>query len=409
MPTARQGSLLGDLTAGPYYLTVSFSGYGQYGGAQAETSFTVLRTAAVVLVADRTSAVQGERPVMFSAVVSGHDGWSGTVTLLEEVAGSVVELGPVAYTASDGKAAYSTSALRVGTHSIRARFNGIDGVFVPALSEPIALTVAADTSVHATFKPSASTFYAYKDGYRDTVSLGGILDETATVTIRVYSSSGSIKRTFSLGKKPIGSYSATWNGRTAAGTAVASGRYTVRASFKDAKGHTRTITGSTTVSWRQVTWKNSGTTVRYGSQFTYYATPGDHLFYSDDYERGRVLYSADIDRDCDPCQTVYGYTTFSLTSVALAYRSVKVTVTGHGFVDYNSGDAFFVTWSTNTPRFKGALPEYLSQPMTYAATPSSNVSADRKVRFGAWCSEDMGDAFDLHFVKFHYQYAVWKS
>ena len=114
---------------------------------------------------------------------------------------------------------------------------------------------------------------------------------------------------------------------------------------------------------------------------------------------------------CEPdCATVFGHTTFTLTTKGLAYRSVRATVTGHGFVDFeHSGDAFFVAWGAGTPAFQGSLPEYLSQPMTYTASPSAHVSADRKVRFGVWCSEAWGDAFDLHSIRLTYQYAVWRS
>ena len=107
------------------------------------------------------------------------------------------------------------------------------------------------------------------------------------------------------------------------------------------------------------------------------------------------------------CAIVYGLTTFSLTS-GLAYRSVRVTVVGHTFEDYNPGDAFFVRWSNGTPDFAGSLPEYLQLPRSVGANPTTNVSSDRKVRFGVYCTEDLGDAFDLHYVRFTYQYAVWK-
>jgi len=122
----------------------------------------------------------------------------------------------------------------------------------------------------------------------------------------------------------------------------------------------------------------------------------------------RVMYSAYINSSCAPdCEIVYGLTTFTLRSTALAYRRVKLTVTGHTFVDYNSGTAMFVRWSDGLPQARGGLPEYTTVPVTYTAS-SGHISADRKLRFIAWCTEDMGDAFDLHYVRLNYQYAVWK-
>jgi hypothetical protein len=400
---------LGDLATGTETLSVSFSGYGRYSGSSGSATFTVLSVGGVSLTTNRISATQGELPVVLTAsVVPYAIGGPGTVTFLDDVAGSVVELGPVSFDVYAWTAVYSSNALRVGTHTIRARFDGIPGYQIPATSSPVTVTVLADTVVHASFKPSLATFYPYKEGYRDTVSLTGILDETATVTIRAYNGSGTLKRTWSLGTRAPGVYRATWNGRTAAGTALPAGKYKVKASFKDVKGHTLSITSYVTISWRQATWKTGTTITRYGDQLAYYSTPGDHLFYSDDYARGRVLYSAYFNRDCAPnCQIVYGVTTFSLNTSALDYRYVKVSVTGHTFIDYNSGDMMFVRWSTNTPENVGYLPDYTSQPINYNVA-KVYVSSDRKVRFLAWCSEASGAAFDLHYLKLAYQYAVWK-
>jgi hypothetical protein len=398
---------LGEVAPGSRWLEVAFNGHGQYGGTTETVPFSVLQKATITVAANRATAIQGELPVVLSATATPFI-YAGTVTFLDDVAGSVVSLGPVAYSTDDGRAMLSTSALRVGVHSIRARFDGVTGIVAPATSAPITVSVAADTSVHATFTPSSSKFYPARDGYRDTVSLGGRLDERATVTIRIYNSAGTRKRTFSLGTRAIGSYAVSWNGKTASGSRVAAGKYTLKASFKDVKGHTRTIVGYTTVSWREVAWKTASTVTRYGDEFAYYATPGDHLFLSDDYSRGRVLYSNDINSYCDPdCDIVYGIKTFTLTSTALAYRSVQVTVVGHTYVDFNSGSAFFRNWSTKTQTWKGGLPEYATQPHAYTAS-AANISSDRKVQFGVWCTEDMGDAFDLHRVRLTYQYAVWK-
>jgi hypothetical protein len=295
----------------------------------------------------------------------------------------------------------------VGVHSIRARFEGLPGALLPATSSPVTVTVAADTSVHTTFTRSLSTFYPYKDSYKDTVAVRGLLDEKATVTIRIYSSGGSLKRTYSLGWKGPGSFSASWNGRTAAGTAVAAGTYTVKASFKDVKGNARTIATSVTVSWRQVTWKTGTTITRYGDQFAYYGTPATQLYYSNDYSRGRILYSGEFNRDCDPCQIIYGVSTMTLNTSGLAYRYVKASATGHSFVGYeSSGYLELVQPGTTSLVFLTDLPLVTSEP--HYAPISSGYISSQKVQLVAWCSEQSGDVFDLHYMKLTYQYAVWK-
>jgi FlgD Ig-like domain/Bacterial Ig-like domain (group 3) len=390
------------------HLSVEFNGFGRYAPSVGSLDFSVLASGGVTVASDRASATQGELPVGLTASVAPFTGGDSTVTFLDDVDGVVVELGPVAIDSSTWKAIYSTSSLRVGVHSIRARFDGVPGYVLPVTSDPIAVTILPDTVVHATFKPSSTTFYSHKDSYRDTVSLGGVLDETATVTIRVYDKKGHLRRTWSLGSRPRGTYAVSWTGKTASGTLLPAGKYKVTVSFKDTHAHTRSISASVNISSRQVVWKTGTTITRYGDQLTYYATPGDHLFQSSDYSRGRVMFSADFDRHCAPtCQTIYGVTTMSLKSTALDVRSVKITVTGHTFVDYSSGYATLDRWSTGTEVGQGGLPEYQSQPITFSVS-KTYVSSTKKVRFTAWCTEESGDAFDLHYLKLTYQYAVWK-
>ena len=49
------------------------------------------------------------------------------------------------------------------------------------------------------------------------------------------------------------------------------GRYTVKASFKDTTGHSRTITTHATISWRKAVWKSGTLVTHYGDQLAYYA------------------------------------------------------------------------------------------------------------------------------------------
>ncbi|MEW6224657.1 MAG: Ig-like domain repeat protein [Chloroflexota bacterium] len=397
---------LGTVATGWHDVYVQFPGFGTWGPATDRLTFKAAWATSTTLQTSRTTATIGELPVVLKATVVGQVETATTVTFLDDVAGVVVELGPVPVDAYSKEASLSSSGLRVGLHTITARYNGGDWS-LPSTSGPVTVTVARDTAVHATFKPSRGTFYPYKDGLWDAVSLGGALDERATVTIKVYNSRGTLKRTWSLGSRGPGAYAATWNGKTASGTKLPAGKYRAKALFKDARGNTRTITTYVTLSWRQATWKSVSVT-RYGDQFAYYAPADGHLFYSNDYSRGVVLFSAYINRDCDPnCIEVSGTTTFGLNSTAPAVRSVKIRVAGHGYEDYNSGTAFFWRWGEARWASHGSLPYYYGSTETYPVA-SAEISADRKVRLSVWCTEDMGDAFDLHYATLTYQYAVWR-
>ena len=399
---------IGTFGAGDYIVSAFYEGDARYGSSNSSASFSVLNSSSISIATNRTSAVQGELPVTLTATLAPTGSGTNTVTFLDDVGGVVQEFGPYTVDTSTWTVTYTSSALRVGVHAITARFDGVPGLLLPATSNPLAVTVVADTTVHTTFTRSLSTFYAYKDGYKDSVTLSGVLDEKATVTVRIYSSGGSLKRTYSLGWKGPGAFSASWNGRTATGTAVSAGTYTVKGSFKDVTGHARTITTYVTVSWRQVTWKTGATILRYGDQLSYYGTPGSVLYLSADSSRGRVLYSAEFNRYCDPCQTIYGITTFTLNTSSLAARYVKVTITGHTFAgDYHAGQAYVVKPGTSTKVLVGYPPDYLAYPTTSSISPSY-VSSDHKVRFLIWCTESSGDVFDLHYMKMNYQYAVWK-
>jgi hypothetical protein len=398
----------GTFKSGSYTASAVYLGHGQYAGSRSYGgSFSVLDVGEVAIATNRITAVQGELPVTLSATLSANTGPSGTVTFLDTVGGVVQKFGPFVVDPTTLKATYTSSALRIGIHTIRARYDGAPGYRLPATSTAVTVTVVADTAVHATFKAGASSFYAYKDGYRDTVSLSGVLDETATVTIRIYSATGSLKRTISLGTKGIGAFSTTWNGRTATGVAVAAGTYTIKATFKDLKAHTRLITAYTTVSWRQVAWKTAPTILRYGDQLAYYGTAGSALYVSNDYSRGRTLYSGEFNRYCDPCDTIYGITTYQLSTTALALRNIQVTATGHTFLgSYHPGETYVIRPGTTSKVMVGNLPEYLAQPMTTSVSPA--YVGDRKLTFLIWCSEQWGDFFDVHHLKLNYQYAVWK-
>lgn len=400
---------LGTLTPQQRTVSATYLGNETYGYATASLVVRVWQTTTVGLTTNRTTAYVGEAPVVLTATTAAPGGSpGGTVTFLDDVGGVVVALGPVTVNSTTGVATLSTSTLRVGSHSIVARYTPPSG-WIGSDSAPITVTVAADTAVHATFAPSLATFYPYKEGYRDTVALRGVLGERATVTIKVYSSTGSLKRSWSLGWKNAGAYSVTWNGRTSTGTALAAGKYKIVASFKDVKGHTRNITGYSTISWRKAVWK-SASVLRYASTGVYYASEfGGSLYSSPDYPNGRILDSGEMLRDCVDCGWIGGKFVFSLASTALDYRSIYVQIRGHGFVDREHTGSGSIEHPTSGA-FALTTPLCLyDQPGVVCGIPVSKsyVSSTKRLTSWVWMTQAWGDAYDLYFVKLTYQYAVW--
>lgn len=398
---------LGTMTPGYHHLFARFTGYGSWGATSKDIWFMVYLPSSTALTTNRTTATVGELPVVLTATVDTDPGSGTTVTLVDDVGGVVVNLATLAVDPYTKTVTFSSSALRVGTHAITARFSGSNGI-LSSVSAPVTVTVAADKAVHATFKASMTAFYPYKDLFKDTVSLGGVLDEKATVTVRIYNSAGTLKRILSLGTRS-GSYATTWNGRTSSGAALPAGKYTVKASFKDLRANIRTITSTVSMSWKQAIWK-SAAVVRYGDQFSYYAdVPEGRLFYSPDYTRGRTLMTQYIDRDCEPdCAWISGLASFNLATAGLGYRSLYIHMEGHGYVDYNTCNAWLIRPTTGAWEVPSSLPLYLGTYDYQIVVATAYIDTTKRINVGVSCTEQMGEAWDLHYLKLTYQYAVWK-
>ena len=108
-----------------------------------------------------------------------------------------------------------------------------------------AFRVVVDTlapSVAQSASPGA--FSPNRDGAADATVLGWTASEKATGTARLYRGTKLI-RSWTVTART--SWSATWDGRTAAGAAVADGRYTFRVDVKDAAGNRTVVNRTVTV------------------------------------------------------------------------------------------------------------------------------------------------------------------
>jgi hypothetical protein len=98
-------------------------------------------------------------------------------------------------------------------------------------------------------------FYPVKDGYRDTLTVGGRLGETATVTIRVLDSSDRVVKEAVLSDEPAGRYAFTWTGRRPNDSLLPAGAYRVVQVIRDRHGNSLRFQARTTLSHEQLVWR----------------------------------------------------------------------------------------------------------------------------------------------------------
>jgi hypothetical protein len=174
------------------------------------------------------------------------------------------------------------------------------------------------------------------------------------------------------------------NGLTEAGLALPAGKYRVKASFKDARGNLRSITGYTSISWRRATWK-SVSVIRYADARTYYVSEfGGTIYYSLDYPHGRILDLGAMIRDCMSCGWAGGRFVFAVKADVLEYRSMFMQIRGHGFIDReHPGSASLVNPATGLFALTNANCEY-DQPGVICGIPFTSRYVSSTDRVVAW-------------------------
>jgi flagellar hook assembly protein FlgD len=406
---------LGPVPVGSYTLHIDYGGFEEFLPSTGSTTFQVVASSTTSLAVDRSTAYQGEIPVALTATVSSvEDVTGGTVTFFDNVGGSVVQLGPVPVDPTTHKAVYASSQLRLGSHSVTAKFNGQEFI-AASTSAAKTFSVLADTAVHATFITPAGAFYPYPDGYRDTIKFSGILSEKATVTVRIYNAGGSLVKTFSLGTKNPGAWSVLWGGRNASGAKVPAGTYTARVTFKDVKNHTKTINGKTVVSWRRAVWRSVSVT-RYADTGQYVVSDsGGFVYQSLDYARGRVLDAFDDTTSCpNPFECGFAAGRFAIqlrTTGVLAYRTLHLEGRGHGFSDRDHTGTLYLEHPTTEDFVEPmSLPLFDEAGVTYGIPFTTALLSPTKLLVAwVWMDQYWGDAYDLNYLRLTYEYATWAS
>lgn len=171
-----------------------------------------------------------------------------------------VELGTAEVQSSAISAWIDVAFPTTGTKALHATWSGFSTAD-PSTSPTLNLTVGPNL-VHATgVGLSATTFYPVVDGYKDTVLVKGVLQETASVAVTITNlSSGSVVRSLSVPEQGAGAYSVAWNGRNTGGNLVAAGSYRIRQVITDALGAKLTVDKTVTVSRKELVWHSASKT-----------------------------------------------------------------------------------------------------------------------------------------------------
>lgn len=191
---------------------------------------------------------------------------TGTLTLKAQPAGTVIATIPVA---GNGGHAFPLPAYAPGARQFSVDYSG-DASFEASTSPTETLTIVQDvTDAVATIQ--YTTFYPYRDSYRDTNAIRGTRNEPASVSIKVVSPTGRTVKTgsFAMG---AGAYSLPWSGRNSAGTMLASGTYTVTQALTGADGSKLVVTGKVVLSAKRLYTTSKSITQTFPTQVDYAGT-----------------------------------------------------------------------------------------------------------------------------------------
>ena len=153
----------------------------------------------------------------------------------------------------------------IGSPQFTAEYSG-NADTLGVTSSPTTVTVVADTARATGVGVQYTTFYPYKDSYKDTDAIKGHRDESESVTIKIYNPSGSLYKTVSIATG-TGDYSYVWNGRLSDGTIKAEGQYKIVQALTDNVGHVKTVTSYITLSKKKLVYTTK-TITKTGSSLT---------------------------------------------------------------------------------------------------------------------------------------------
>jgi hypothetical protein len=188
---------------------------------------------------------------------------TGTLTVRAQPSGTVIGTIPVV---GSGVHTLQLPKYMVGTQLLSAEYSG-DANFQASTSATATLTVVQDVT-NAVATVQYTTFYPYRDGYRDTNSIRGVRNEPATMSIKVVSPTGRTVKTGSAAMG-IGAYAVAWSGRNSAGTMLASGTYTVTQTLAGADGSILVVSSKVILSAKRLYTTSKSITQTFPTQVDY--------------------------------------------------------------------------------------------------------------------------------------------
>ena len=173
---------------------------------------------------DPTGATAQKGDVLTVSVSVEDAGAIGSIDPAGTVAIKVDGVTKANVTLPSTSAIIATAALALGTRNITAAYTPAGNDHSADTSPAFPVTLVANVVEAVQLAPTRSSFYPYRDGYKDTTSFRGRRDEPASVSVKIYSPTGKLVRTLSVASGS-GTWSVAWNGRNTAGTMVAAGKY----------------------------------------------------------------------------------------------------------------------------------------------------------------------------------------
>ena len=345
------------LAVGSHTITAVYAGDANFGGSTAGNPVTQV----VNQAASTTSVVSSLNPsvfgqlVTFTATVSPVAPAAGTATGSVTFMDGTTSLGNVAVV--NGTAAFSTSALSIGSHNVTAVYGG-DGNFTASTSSP-ALAQVVNKAATATTVGSSLSPSLYGQSVALTATVSVVAPGTGTATGSVSFMDG----TTSLGSAPLTGGTATFNT-----SALAVGSHTITAVY----GGGATFAGSTsTAAVTQVVDQASTTTTLAGS-------PNPSSLGQ------TVTFTATVAAVAPATGTATGSVTFEdgtttlgtapLSGGTATFSTSSLTVGSHNITAVYAGDANFAA-STSSP----ALPQVVN---LWASTTSLSAAPTGTSVFG---------------------------
>jgi hypothetical protein len=231
------------LGEGQRLLQARFDGTAELAASSRTLMIDLARTGALIKLTGPTQVDLG-KPLALQLSATQAEGPAPTGTLELREGSTVLATGPApTFNAS-------LSNLPLGTHELSAHYSG-DGNYRPGHSRSLYVTVRQNQLEAAGIGTSTTNIYPVVDGYRDTVAIRGNRLEPISLVARVFSPSGSLVSSQSVARG-TGSYSLTWNGRTASGALLPAGHYRVDQALTDSEGLRRVFSTTVYLSWRKL-------------------------------------------------------------------------------------------------------------------------------------------------------------